>query len=95
MYLTIKFGYLAVVTTVLNCLLLAVSRDVFSQGPCEMVPMWCRALTEWNMSAQCHRQRASCLVISLPCSTGATFCEGVSSSRSQTKDSGYMCALWL
>lgn len=42
-------------------------------GPCEMVPMCCRALTEWNMSAQCHRQQASCLVISLPCSTGAAF----------------------
>lgn len=45
-------------------------------GPCEMVLMCCRALTEWNMSAQCHRQQALCLVISLPCSSGAAFCLG-------------------
>lgn len=45
-------------------------------GPCEMVPMCCRALTEWNMSAQCHRLQASCLVISLPCSTGTALCIG-------------------
>lgn len=39
-----------------------------------MVPVCCRALTEWNMSARCHRQQASCLVISLPWGTGRAFC---------------------